>query len=105
MFRRTLFATAALLVASASPALAEISIHQKGKKFSEKSITIKAGTTVTFINDDKVAHNVYSRSSAGKFDTGAQQPGTTLSHVFDKPGKVKVRCAIHPRMKLTVNVQ
>lgn len=105
MFCRTLIAAAALLAAGATPALAEVTIHQKGKKFSEKSITVAAGTTVNFVNDDKVAHNVYSRSSAGKFDTGAQQPGTTLSHVFDKPGKVKVRCAIHPRMKLTVNVQ
>jgi len=83
----------------------EIVVNQKGKAFSEKQITLKAGDTISFVNDDDITHNVYSRSKGHRFDIGAQRPGTVVGHQFTEPGKVKVRCAIHPRMKLTVNVE
>lgn len=83
----------------------EVIITQKGKAFSEKEITIKAGDSITFVNGDDVTHNVYSRSKGSKFDSGAQAPGSSMTQTFDAPGKAKVRCAIHPRMKLTVNVE
>lgn len=90
----------------ASVALAdEVVISQQGKAFSEKKVSLKVGDTISFVNDDEITHNVYSRSKGHKFDTGAQRPGTSVSHQFTAPGKVKVRCAIHPRMKLTVNVE
>lgn len=94
---------ASLLVSSAFAD--EVVISQKGKAFSEKKISLKVGDTISFVNDDEITHNVYSRSKGHKFDIGAQRPGTSVSHEFSKPGKVKVRCAIHPRMKLTVNVE
>ncbi len=83
----------------------EVAVSQKGKTFSEKKITLKVGDSISFVNDDDITHNVYSRSKGHKFDIGAQRPGTTVSHQFTAPGRVKVRCAIHPRMKLTVNVE
>ena len=83
----------------------EVTITQGGKKFSEKEITISVGDTVKFVNDDKFTHNIFSNSKAGKFDLGAQKPGAESKHVFTKPGKYKVSCAIHPKMKLTVIVQ
>lgn len=94
----------ALLLATAAKA-EDITIRQKGKTFSEKEVVIKAGSTIVFTNDDETTHNVYSRSKGHKFDIGAQRPATSASHTFSDPGKVKVRCAIHPRMKLTVNVE
>jgi len=90
----------------ASVALAEeFEISQKGKAFSEKEVSLKVGDTISFANNDDITHNVYSRSKGHKFDIGAQRPGTTVAHQFTSPGKVKVRCAIHPRMKLTVTVE
>lgn len=83
----------------------EITISQKGKAFSEKKVNVNVGDSISFVNDDDITHNVYSRSKGHKFDVGAQRPGTTVSHSFTAPGKVKVRCAIHPRMKLTVVVE
>lgn len=94
----------ALFLATAAKA-EEITITQKGKTFSEKEVIIKAGSTIVFENDDKATHNVYSRTKGHKFDIGAQRPGTSASHTFSETGKVKVRCAIHPRMKLTVKVE
>lgn len=95
----------ACLVISAAAAADEIVITQKGKVFSEKKVTLQAGDTISFVNDDESTHNVYSRSKGHKFDIGAQRPGTAISHQFNKAGKVKVRCAIHPRMKVTVIVE
>ena len=91
---------------AASAVLADpVVVTQKGKAFSAKQVTLKVGDAISFVNDDDITHNVYSRSRGHKFDIGAQRPGTAISHQFTAPGKVKVRCAIHPRMKLTVNVE
>lgn len=97
---------AAAALAAPLPALAaDHVITQNGKKFSERKLTIAAGDTVTFVNDDKTTHNVHSTTEGHQFDLGAQAPGDSYSSVFDQPGKVKVRCAIHPKMKLQVTVE
>ncbi|MDJ0639206.1 MAG: plastocyanin/azurin family copper-binding protein [Paracoccaceae bacterium] len=94
-----------LAIATAAYASTEHKIMQAGKKFSERRITISVGDTLNFVNDDGTTHNVHSNSAGHEFDLGAQAPGTESSHVFSKPGKVKVRCAIHPKMKIDVNVE
>lgn len=102
---------AAILLAIASiletsEAMAEdVIVTQDRKAFSEKEVTINAGDSITFVNNDSVTHNVYSRSKGNKFDSGAQAPESSTIQTFSSPGKVKVRCAIHPRMKLTVRVE
>ena len=79
-------------------------INQAGKKFSERRITVAVGETVKFVNDDGTTHNVHSLSEGNAFDLGAQAPGTVTTHTFTTAGKAKVRCAIHPKMKLDVEV-
>lgn len=96
-------AVAAALTASGAAA-EDVTITQENKTFSSKEVNIKSGDTITFVNNDSVTHNVYSRSKGNKFDSGAQAPNSSMTQTFSSPGKVKVRCAIHPRMKLTVNV-
>lgn len=97
---------AASLLFAAVPAFAQDNtITQAGKKFSERRITIAVGEAIIFVNDDKTTHNVHSTTSGQEFDLGAQAPGETSTHVFDKPGTAKVRCAIHPKMKIDVIVE
>lgn len=84
---------------------AEQTVTQKDKQFSEASVTIKTGDAIVFENDDEVVHNIMSTTSGSEFNLGALQPGSKISHVFSKPGEITVICAIHPRMKMTVNVQ
>lgn len=94
------------LMVTASAALAgEHTVSQAGKKFSERKMTVSVGDTITFLNDDGTTHNVHSNTSGFEFDLGAQAPGTSQSHVFDQKGELKVRCAIHPKMKMTVVVE
>ncbi len=95
----------AFLIAVTSAQAADVTITQAGKKFSESKITISVGDTVKFVNDDKITHNIHSTTAGHAFDLGGQEPGTTVSHTFSSPGTLKVRCAIHPKMKLTIVVQ
>ncbi len=79
-------------------------VSQKNKAFSVKKLTIKAGDSVKFVNDDSFAHNVFSLSDAKSFDLGSYGQGVSKSVSFDKPGTVEVECAVHPDMRLVVEV-
>lgn len=83
----------------------ETEIAQKDKKFSQTKLSIKVGDTVKFKNDDPFAHNVFSLSETKAFDLGTYPKGQTKSVTFDKPGKVEIECAIHPDMKLSIEVK
>ena len=87
------------------PALAgEHLVTQKNKAFSVKKLTVKVGDSVKFVNDDNFAHNVFSLSAAKSFDLGSFGNGGAKSVTFDKPGKVEVECAVHPDMRLDIEV-
>jgi plastocyanin len=90
---------------SASAHTAEFEIGQKGKKFSQKELTVKVGDTVSFKNDDPFFHNIFSLSDTKTFDLGSFPQGQSKKVTFDKPGTVEVECAIHPEMKVTIEVK
>lgn len=75
----------------------------KNFMFSPMSITVKAGTTVTWKNMDGEPHTVVN--DAGIFHSAALDQNDTYQFTFDKPGVYKVFCGIHPYMKATVTVQ
>lgn len=80
-------------------------VGQKGRAFSAGQLTVKAGDTVSFRNDDPFFHNVFSLSETHSFDLGSYPRGQARATRFDKPGKVEVECAIHPEMKMVVEVK
>jgi plastocyanin len=67
------------------------------------SLTVKAGTTVTWVNMDDEPHNVIS--DAGLFRSGGFDTDETYSYKFDKPGTYHITCSIHPRMVATIVVE
>jgi plastocyanin len=79
-------------------------ITQKGRVFSSESVTIKKGEALTFVNDDTVPHNIISTSKGNEFNLGSQPPGASTDVTFKESGEALVICAIHPRMKLMVNI-
>jgi len=83
---------------------AEFEVSQKDKQFSISTLKIKVGDTIKFKNEDPFPHNIYSLSEIQTFDLGSHGQGAVKSVVFQKPGIVEVECAIHPSMKLTVEV-
>lgn len=79
-------------------------VVQKDKLFGATTLSVAAGDTIMFRNDDNVVHNVFTSSPDFKFNLRSQAPGTSAAVAFDKPGTHSVRCAIHPTMKLSVTV-
>ena len=80
-------------------------VAQKNKASSVKKLSIKVGETVKFVNEDSFAHNVFSLSAVKSFDLGSFGNGGSKSITFDKPGKVEVECAVHPDMRLDIEVK
>ena len=64
----------------------------------------KVGDTVTFRNDDEFAHNVFSLSDAQSFDLGSYKKGEVRTVKLTAPGTIEVECAIHPEMKMKIEV-
>jgi plastocyanin len=95
---------AALLLLSASAAASEHVVSQKEKTFSRSTLTIRSGDTIVFKNDDPVVHNIFSKSDVVTFND-TQNPGEETKVTVEETGSFVVRCAIHPKMKLTVQVE
>jgi len=93
-----------LTAALSAQAGQEVVVTQKNKTFSVKKLTVKVGDSVKFLNEDSFAHNIFSLSAAKSFDLGSFGTGGSRAVVFDKPGKVEVECAVHPDMKLDIEV-
>ena len=82
----------------------DLRVRQADRQFSVEALEAGIGDEVEFWNDDKVVHSILSRSPAQPFDLGAQKPGDVLRIRLSAPGEIKVECAIHPRMKMTIAV-
>ena len=109
-FRRAIVVSAGVAILMA--ASADFSVVQaqesnavviKNFMFSPMSLTIKAGSTVTWKNLDGEPHTVVN--DAGLFRSGALDQNDTFQFKFDKPGVYKIFCAIHPYMKQTITVK
>src|SRR5262245_42481371 len=100
MLRILLMTTLFSAIVFASAPVADHTITQANKTFSQTEITIKNGDKVVFKNDDQVTHNVFSTSKGYEFNLKIQAPGASASVPFNASGTAEVRCAIHPKMKL-----
>ena len=66
-------------------------------------ITVAAGTTVIWVNNDDIPHTVVSTTDL--FKSKALDTDDKLSFKFDKPGTYEYFCSIHPKMTAKVIVQ
>ena len=102
----TMFTAGLLLALQTGHSMAtEHVVNQKGKSFIQKQLTVKVGDSVKFVNDDPFAHNVFSLSDTKSFDLGSYGQGLGKSILLDKAGTVEVECAVHPDMRMVIEVQ
>jgi len=73
-------------------------MDQQNLSFRPHLLPIPVGATVSFPNQDKVDHNVFSLSRTQKFNLGSYKPGESKKITFDKPGIVELRCDVHAEM-------
>ncbi len=71
--------------------------------FTPQTLTIDAGTTVTWTNNDDVPHNVVSTEKVFKSKT--MDTDEKFSYTFTKLGTYNYYCSIHPRMTASVIVK
>jgi cytochrome c peroxidase len=81
-------------------------ISQKDRVFSPNQVSIPAGQSLLFINDDTTPHHVMVRGENREllFSSALMQPGEELSYTFEEIGRFTVQCAVHPLMRLEVTV-
>lgn len=82
--------------APATPPRAEL--DQRNLAFSPKVLAVRTGTIISFPNNDRVFHNVFSFRDGKRFDLGTYPVGTVKHLPFDNPGLSRVFCNIHPNM-------
>jgi plastocyanin len=80
------------------------------KPYDPSPLTVNAGTSVTWTNNDSTIHTVTSglpeQGSIGiLFDSGLINPGKTFTHIFDKTGTFDYSCTLHPFMRGQVIVK
>ena len=91
------------------PASAEkVVVDQKGLLFQPHVVAVLVGSTVEFLNSDKVAHNIFWPSVAGNkkmsHNLGTWPSGQKREFKFDTPGIVPLLCNVHPEMSAYVLV-
>jgi len=74
----------------------------QGMAFNPASISVAAGTTITWTNKDAIAHTVTSNSNL--FSSGSIGFGGTFSFKFTTAGTFAYFCSVHPSMVASVTV-
>jgi plastocyanin len=99
----------AVLVGLPSDALAadaQVSVVQPSDtlswRYDPASLSVTAGTTVTWTNNGSTAVTVTSPD--GLFDSESLGPGASFSYTFDTPGTFRYFCVPYPHMKGVVVV-
>ena len=81
---------------------AEVEVKIASFAFAPPSVTVKAGTTVKWTNEDTVSHTI--TADDGSWGSGSLGKGQSFSQVFTQAGTFTYYCTIHPSMKGTVVV-
>jgi amicyanin len=102
-------ATAAVLAAVVLPGHAQTAapvsaVSIDNFTFTPPSLTVKAGTTVTWINKDDIPHGIASSNNAFT-KSKALDTDDSYSFTFTTPGTYQYFCYVHPHMTGTIVVQ
>src|SRR5579864_9692712 len=77
-------------------------IQMKNFAFDPPAITIKAGQTLSWTNDDVVPHT--ATADRHTWDSGQMAPGRSYTVTVTTPGTYEYTCSNHPFMRAKVIV-
>jgi len=110
--RRSLIAAAGGVLLASAGALAQqpnagktAEIVIENFAFTPATLTVAAGTAVTWDNQDEEPHNIVNIDQPRRFRSPAIDTGEKFTFVFDQPGTYKYICAVHPHMEGTIIVK
>ncbi|MFE9399264.1 cupredoxin family copper-binding protein [Streptomyces flavidovirens] len=106
----TLLATLSLVAVSAAPAAASVgtaaaqtTVVIEDFQFVPQSVTVNAGDSVRWINNDNTDHT--TTSDGPGWDSGDLPPGSSFTRTFTTSGTFSYHCSLHPDMTGTITVQ
>lgn len=70
--------------------------------FTPANLTIKAGDTVTWVNQDSAQHSAWDLND--QFDTGLLSTGQSAALTFAAAGTFSYRCRPHGNMRGTITI-
>ncbi len=88
--------------AGSQPAAERIEISISNFAFGPADVSVAAGTTVVFVNEDDAVHNVLSED--GQLQSPDLAKGETYEVTLDQPGTIGYICNIHQFMRGTITV-
>ncbi|PIO00452.1 hypothetical protein COT72_01985 [archaeon CG10_big_fil_rev_8_21_14_0_10_43_11] len=87
---------------ASSEGLGSLAMDIVNYAYTQNPLVVRAGDTVTWTNQDSVAHTV--TSITGVFDSGLFGKGQSFSFTFSEAGEFEYYCTLHPYMKGTIIV-
>ena len=90
-------------VGAQSPGPANVTI--KLFQYQPGRIQVKAGTTVTWVNEDEIFHTVTSEKKNSSFDGPLDGKGKSFSFTFSQPGIYTYYCDRHEHMRGEIEVR
>jgi len=94
---------AVAILAAVSAGAAEREVKIDNFTFTPERVTVRAGTTVTWINEDDIPHTI--ASSAKIFKSKALDTDDKYAFTFTTPGVYQYFCSLHPHMTGTIVVE
>jgi plastocyanin len=103
---RFLFASVGVVLFIATAALAETTTVKIGhNRVDPAELTVQAGSTVTFGNEDQMPGGHTIVADDGSFESPALAKGEEWSHTFEKPGTYTYIIKQHPSAKGKIVVE
>jgi len=91
------------VTANDQPTAATAEVKVDNFSFGPETLTVTAGTTVTWTNRDDIPHTVVSTD--GVFKSKVRDTDEKFSYTFTKAGTYPYFCSVHPKMTGKVVVQ
>ena len=76
-----------------------VEVTMREYKFIPETLTIKVGTSVKWINNEKRTTHSILFTGPGGFESERLFSGEFFQRTFDKPGTYPYTCGPHPEMK------
>lgn len=98
-------AIAALALTALPVWSADHTVALRRLQFQPDELHLKVGDSITFRNDDQVAHDLTATSPGSGFEDVSVDGGASVHVAFAKPGEVVLGCSLHDGMALKVVVE
>ncbi|MGN9756602.1 plastocyanin/azurin family copper-binding protein [Streptomyces sp. SD31] len=94
-----------LVVPAGRASAATYRVAMSGYAFSPATLTVTAGSTVTWTNQDTAPHDAKTTSAPAAFHSPMLNKGGSWSFTFTTPGTYAYYCTVHPNMTARIVVQ